>query len=156
MPTWYGARFYEHWLTEYLQPGRGWIAIDPMLGRWDPDRRTRVVLSVANPSDEDLAFDPLHERFVMPGAPYLSVLELSSTLYPADLTEDDEINSADQVSLLKVSPAEEMLLFKAASGYYPRLFHRLSIGSPDDGRYEQILSAAKNGNASRLTAAIKG
>jgi hypothetical protein len=154
MPTWCKEKMYEHWLAEYWQPGQGWVAIDSALGRWAPDRRTRIVLSIANPADEDLAFDPLHERFVMPGAPYASVAELSPLLYPADLTETDEINCGDEVSRLDV--ADEAGLFSAADGAFGTLFGRLEAGTPDDGRYDRVMAAARSGKASAVLAAIGG
>jgi len=150
MPTWCSSKLYEHWLTEYWQPGTGWVAIDSALGRWDPDRRSRVVLAVSNPADEDLAFDPLHERFVMPGAAYLSVLELNPTLYPADLTDDDAINSVDQVAQLRISGSEEAALFEAGSRSFKELLPRLGNRTEDETRYRRVMAAAKRCSPSAL------
>ena len=152
MPTWATEKFYEHWLTEFWQPGKGWVAFDATIGSWEPDRRSRVVLSTANPSDEDRAFEPLHERFVMPGAPYLSVAELSPTLYPADLTNDDEINSVNQVGRFDISVADESALFELASKSFKNL---ADPSAKDSARYNRILSAAKSGKSDALAAAIR-
>jgi hypothetical protein len=154
MPTWCSEKLYEHWLTEYWQADVGWVALDPALGRWDPDRRTRVVLSVANPSDENLAFNPLHERFVMPGAPYLSVVELTPALYPADLTDDDAINSVDQVALIRVNERQEAALFAVADHSFRALYPKLARGTAGGDRYERVLAAVKAGSATALTAAL--
>jgi len=155
MPVWASDKFYEHWLTEYWQPEKGWVAIDSTIGSWEPDRRSRVVLSIANPSDEDLAFEPLHERFVMPGAPYLSVAELTPTLYPADLTQDDAINSVDEIGRLAVSSPAESAVFKAATKSFKAWFTQRSCAATDAERYQNVLAASRSGKANALLAAIK-
>ena len=151
MPTWSKDKLYEHWLAEYWQPGKGWVALDSTIGSWEPDRRSRVVLSIANPADEDRAFEPLHERFVMPGAPYLSVLELSPSLYPADLTDDDAINSVDQVARLEGNGKADSALFALAGKSFDEHFSRLA----ESTWYQRILIAAKSGKADTLVAAIR-
>ncbi|AIE86409.1 hypothetical protein OP10G_3041 [Fimbriimonas ginsengisoli Gsoil 348] len=152
MPTWCGP-LYEHWLTEYWQPGQGWIAMDPSLGRTTPDRRTRVVIGVSSEADEDRAFDPLHTRFVMPGAPYLSVIELSPTLYPADLTQDDAINVAEQLASLPSK--EEAQLFQTAIKAFPAMFRRLSAGKQNPPRFTAIESAAKEKQSRKVLNALR-
>lgn len=155
MPTWCPGKMYEHWLTEYWEAGKGWVALDAALGRFMPDRRTRVVLAISNPSDENRAFEPLHERFVMPGAPYLSVAELSSTLYPADLAEDDAINLGEQIALLDTKGATEEALFKSAAKSFAALYPKLEKGDADPSRYAKVLAAAKSGKTAALMAAIR-
>lgn len=152
MPTWATEKFYEHWLTEFWQPGKGWVAFDATIGSWEPDRRSRVVLSTANPSDEDRAFEPLHERFVMPGAPYLSVAELSPTLYPADLTDNDAMNSVNQVGRFEISDTAESALFELAAKAFKNL---ADPSAKDAARYNRILAAAKSGKSDALMVAIQ-
>ncbi len=82
LPTWSGP-LYEHWLVEYWHPGAGWVWLESSLGQFRPLPCTLVVLGVANPEDEDRAFDPLQTRQVMPGAPHLSVHVGSEPLHPA-------------------------------------------------------------------------
>ena len=42
MPLWSAEPLYEHWLTEFWQPVKGWVPLDATIGCWDPDRRSRV------------------------------------------------------------------------------------------------------------------
>jgi hypothetical protein len=151
MPTWCGP-LYEHWLTEYWDPSAGWTAFDPSLGRLQPDRRTRVNLCIASLSDENKAFDPLHERFVMPGAPYLSVMELSSTLYPADLAKDDAINQATQLCNLPESASST--LFVAGENTYKQLMNNCQRGQSNASSFAALEKAAGKG-ASALELALK-
>jgi hypothetical protein len=146
MPTWSTLPLYEHWLTEFWVPGTGWLALDPALGRWDPDRRTRVVLSVANSADENRAFEPLHERFVMPGAPYASVAELSKELYPADLAKDDGINTVEQAANLVVPVGMERKLFERALKALPAVMD----GRADYGRMLAVVKSGKIGDVLAL------
>jgi hypothetical protein len=150
MPTWVSDALYEHWLAEYWQPGTGWVAMDPSLGRWDPDRRTRVVLATSNEEDEDRAFDPLHERFIMPGAAYLSSLELSQTLYAADLTDTDAINTANVVGRFILDAQNESRLTAAARREFEAMHSKLVVGKSTAARYEAILATASSGSADRL------
>ena len=82
LPTWSGP-LYEHWLVEYWHPGAGWVWLESSLGQFRPPPCSLVVLNVANPEDEDRAFDPLQCRQVMPGAPHLSVHVGSEELHRA-------------------------------------------------------------------------
>lgn len=151
MPTWYGAPLDYHWLTEYWQPGKGWVAVDSALGRWEPDRRSRMVLNVASRKDEDRAFDPLHERFVMPGAPYYSVIELSKELYPASISQVNGFDSADQVALLNLPSSAQDGLFKSATASYRQMLRGLETGKIDAGRYDRILRLAQTGEVAELS-----
>jgi len=139
MPTW-GGLMYEHWLTEYFIPGEGWIAMDTSLGRMFPDRRTRVVLNIANATDEDRSFEPLHTRFVMPGAPYQSVAELNATLFPADLTEDDEMNIAEHVCFLPSTDGSS--LFDVAQKAFGQRWAELATGQQHGDRFTALDEAA--------------
>jgi hypothetical protein len=155
MPTWCRDKLYEHWLAEYWNPKTGWVAIDSALGRWEPDRRTRVVLATSSTEDENLAFNPLHERFVMPGAPYQSVLELTPKLFPADLADDDAINSADQVVCLQLNKKQEAGLFASARAGFRSLYPQLQSGKSMTARYARVLAASKRKNTQSLVQAIR-
>lgn len=146
MPTWCD-KLYEHWLTEYWT-GTEWVALDPSLGRWKPDRRTRVEFGYASTADENRAFDKQHLRFVMPGAPYQSVCELSPTLYAADLTDSDAINWAEQVCLLPA--ASETATVARAAVAFEKLFKACSKGQMDVAAFNRSLSAAKKKNTDGL------
>jgi hypothetical protein len=155
MPLWATEPLYEHWLTEFWQPGEGWLPLDATIGCWNPDRRSRVVLAISNPADEDRAFEPLHERFVMPGAAYMSVAELSKELYPADLTDDDAMNSGNIVSRLVIDSKAESALFAATADWFTGCVARSPSPKVDAGRYDRVLAAAKTGSADNLMTAIR-
>jgi len=139
MPTWCD-KLYEHWLTEYWN-GKQWVAFDPSLGRLHPDRRTRVEFGAATSADEDRAFEKQHLRFVMPGAPYQSVCELSPTLYPADLAEDDAINWATQICMLPASSEVEAV--STAERRFLELFEAGSKGRQDVTGFDRMMAAGK-------------
>ncbi|MDR3691881.1 MAG: transglutaminase-like domain-containing protein [Fimbriimonas sp.] len=101
MPTWFGGKFYQHWLTEYWTDSGNWAMVEPTIGVKHPARNTVIVLAISSPQDENKAFDPQHLRLSMPGSPYLSLAELSPELFGADLAEDDAIN---EIHLLKTFP----------------------------------------------------
>jgi hypothetical protein len=155
MPTWGTGKFYEHWLTEYWQPGAGWIAVDPLLGRWDPDRRSRVVLATSSEQDEDRSFEPLHTRMVMPGAPYASSLELSPTLYQADLTDTDAINESEKVARFFVGPSTETQMLAAAHQFFKSLFRKLENGESTSADYDRIFKASASGRLGQFKALLK-
>ena|GEM_PF-1381720 len=138
MPTWCGL-LYEHWLTEYFLPGEGWLAMDTSLGRMLPDRRTRVVLNVANEQDEDRSFEPLHTRFVMPGAPFQSVAELSAALFPADLTDTDGINIAENLCYL---PTTDGSLFELSKRAFEQRWAEFAAGQQHAARFTALDGAA--------------
>jgi len=78
--TWSGP-LYEHWLVEYWHPGAGWIWAESTLGRMQPGTNSVVVLNIANPEDEDRAFDEaLGHSGVALGVPYLAVHLISDEL----------------------------------------------------------------------------
>ncbi len=157
MPTWAPEAIYEHWLTEFWQPDKGWVAIDPELGRWDPDRRTRIVLATSSEEDEDLAFEKLHTRFVMPGAPYASSLEISSTLYPADIegSETDAINTSNRVSRYIVDAGSELRLLAAANHAYLRMMADLTVGKATAFKYDRVNAAVSSGSAATLERVLR-
>ncbi|MDX2105149.1 MAG: transglutaminase-like domain-containing protein [Candidatus Melainabacteria bacterium] len=92
LPVWSGP-LYEHWLVEYWNSKRGWTWIEPTLGNLEPSKKL-IVLAVSSIEDEDKSFDPIHLRYVMPGAPYLSVCELSPHLISGNHFKNDSTNLA--------------------------------------------------------------
>ncbi len=156
MPAWsQGQPFYEHWLTEYWHPGVGWVWIEPTLGQMQPSPTDVAVLSVSNPEDEDKAFDPVHLRFVMPGAAYLSVCEFSPELTAADLVDSDAINTVRAVARIAGTPPQMAQLKAAARSAFLRLTAQTLPGNAADPSDERaLLAAARTGRASALTAAL--
>lgn len=155
MPAWsQGNPFYEHWLTEYWHPGIGWVSIEPTLGIMQPSPTEIAVLSVSSLADENRALDPVHLRFIMPGAAYLSACELSPELTAANLLPDDAINRVYAAARISGTPAQMAQLKTAAlrafthwtAEAFPRDAHTLSS--------QAILAAARTGEASRLTAVL--
>lgn len=153
LPTWSGP-LYEHWLVEYWHPGVGWVWVESTLGQVQPQPWTLAVLSVSSPEDENKAFDPLHLRYVMPGAAYLSVIELSKELYPADLVKDDATNIATAAARIAGSPEEINALFETARQSYKKLSEGCETGISSEGRMKRILVSAKSGKAADLAAAL--
>lgn len=154
MPAWSrGNPFYEHWLTEYKHPGVGWVSIEPTLGIMQPSPTEIAVLSVSSPTDENKALDPVHLRFIMPGAAYLSACELSPELTAANLLPDDAINRVYAAARIGGTPAQMAQLKTAAL----RAFTCLTAPSSRDASQsssQAILAAARTGKASRLTAVL--
>lgn len=83
LPSWFRQYFFEHWLVEYWHPGVGWIWIESTMNQFRPPSNEVVVLAVSSSEDEDQCDDPLHLRYIMPGAAYLSGCELSKELCAA-------------------------------------------------------------------------
>ncbi len=109
MPTWASGKFYQHWLTEYWTEEGNWAMVEPTIGVKRPARNTVIVLAISSTEDENRAFEAEHLKFSMPGSPYLSLAELSSTLLAADLAQDNAIN---EIHLLKTftHPAEARVM----------------------------------------------
>ncbi|HLK60144.1 MAG TPA: transglutaminase domain-containing protein [Chthonomonadaceae bacterium] len=154
LPLWSGP-LYEHWLVEYWHPGVGWVWLESTLGKWQPRPWTVAVLNVAMPEDEDRAFDPLHLRYVMPGAPHSAVIELSDAVWPAeDLVQDDATNIAEPVAPLQGSAEEMTTLFQAARAAFTQLSARCMKGSEPIEHLDHILAGATSGKANDLRAAL--
>jgi hypothetical protein len=153
LPTWAGPLF-EHWLVEYWHPGAGWVWVESTKGQMQPSPNEIVVLNVANPEDEDRAFDPIHVRYVAPGAAYLSACELSKELVHAQTTTD-ATNAAVPLVRIAGSPAELSALFDAAATRYRELAAAGERGRLDAAGSAGVLAAARSGRASDLMAALK-
>jgi transglutaminase-like putative cysteine protease len=157
LPTWSGP-LYEHWLVEYWHPGAGWVWLESSLGQFRPLPCTLVVLGVANPEDEDRAFDPLQTRQVMPGAPYLSVHVGSERLHPAPQLAQ-RLGGADNVAIIetRLSGTEEDLakLFSVARSAFETLVRECEAGVPDAARAESVRIALRSKNAADLAAAVR-
>jgi Transglutaminase-like superfamily len=117
LPTWSGP-LYEHWLVEYWHPGVGWVWLETTMGKFEPPSSGLVVLAESNPDDENRAFDKVHLRYVMPGAAYLSVPELSPELTGAGTQTTDATNKVVLVSRVSGSDSELSLLKKRAHDHF--------------------------------------
>jgi len=157
LPTWSGP-LYEHWLVEYWHPGAGWVWLESSLGRFRPLPCTVVVLNVANPEDEDRAFDPLQTRQVMPGAPHLSVHVGSETLHSAPRLAQ-RLGGAGNVAIIDTrlsgSEAEVSGLFSAARGAFETLARECETGAAGAARAESVRNALRSKKASDLAAALR-
>ena len=157
LPTWSGP-LYEHWLVEYWHPGAGWVWIESSLGQFRPRPCTLVVLGVANPEDEDRAFDPLQTRQVMPGAPHLSVHVGSEPLHPAPQL-DQRLGGAGNVATIETrlsgTEAELAELFSVAQGAFATLVGEGETGVADAARAESVRNALRSKKATDLAAALR-
>ena len=157
LPTWSGP-LYEHWLVEYWHPGAGWVWLESSLGQFRPRPCTLVVLGVANPEDEDRAFDPLQTRQVMPGAPHLSVHVGSEPLHPApqlDRRLGGAGNFATIETRLSGTEAELAELFSVARGAFATLVRECETGVADAPRAESVRNALRSKKASDLAAELR-
>jgi hypothetical protein len=157
LPTWSGP-LYEHWLVEYRHPGAGWVWLESSLGQFRPRPCTLVVLGVANPEDEDRAFDPLQTRQVMPGAPHLSVHVGSEPLHPApqlDLRIGGAGNVATIETRLSGTEAELANLFSVARGAFETLVRECETGLADAARAESVRNARRSKKATNLEALLR-
>ena len=157
LPTWSGP-LYEHWLVEYWHPGAGWVWLESSLGQFRPSPWTLVVLGVANPEDEDRAFDPLQTRQVMPGAAHLSVHVGSEDLYPAPRIRQrlgGAGNLATAEARLSGTDGEMGELFTAARGAFEALARGCEAGEVDAARAEAVRSALRSRKATDLTVALR-
>jgi hypothetical protein len=151
LPTWSGP-LYEHWLVEYWHPGAGWVWLEPSLNQFRPAPSTLVVINVAAAADEDDAAScaPPAVRGVMPGAPHLSVQELSAGLLPAyDARRADEVvNLATPEAALNGTPEEFRGLFLAAEKAFARMPREGGPGAA--GRADELIAAARAGGVKQL------
>ncbi len=152
LPTWY-PKFYEHWLVEYWHPGAGWVWLESTLAQFRPDPWTMAVLNVANPDDEDKAFEPLHLRYVMPGAAHLSVCELSESLYASDAVEEAS-NFARVERAIKGDEAALSDLLDAARTAFASLSAQGQAGAIIRRR-EALQAALKSGKAADLAHTLR-
>jgi hypothetical protein len=153
LPAW-APKLYEHWLIEYWHPDMGWIWAESTLGLFRPQPWTLVVLNVANPEDEDKAFDPIHLRYIMPGAAYQSGCELSKELFAADLFPDDATNQAVSIARTEGSAAEIAALFTAAQKAHEAMAKAAVAGHLQAAPDQKLLAAIRSGKAAALTTAL--
>jgi hypothetical protein len=153
LPTWSGP-LYEHWLVEYWHPGVGWIWLETSQGVTQPAPWTVVVLNVAGPADEDKSLDPIHLRYVMPGAPYLSTCLLSKELLRASGLVPGACNVAVPVARLEGTQKQVETVFAAARKAHARLIEQGLAGRIDPKRNEAISTAAETDPAAELEAAL--
>jgi transglutaminase-like putative cysteine protease len=157
LPTWSGP-LYEHWLVEYWHPGAGWVWLESSLGKFRPLPCSLVVLNVANPEDEDKAFDPLQCRQVMPGAPHLSVHVGSEELHRATKLQRKLAgagNLATTETSLKGTDEELAGLFSVARSAFETLARESEKGVADEGRTESVRKALGSKKATDLTAMLR-
>lgn len=153
LPTW-APKLYEHWLVEYWHPGAGWVRVEATLNQFQPPPWRIAVLAVSSPDDEDKAFDPVHLRYVMPGAAYLSVCELSPELVAADLFSDDATNQAACEMRLTGTQEELDALFSTAKQAFTHLVEQEKTGRISDDRVAHVMAGLQSGKASDLTAVL--
>ena len=157
LPTWSGP-LYEHWLVEYWHPGAGWVWLESSLGQFRPSPWTLVVLGVANPEDEDRAFDPLQTRQVMPGAAHLSVHVGSEKLFPAPRIRQP-LGGAGNVATVEArlngTEGETAELFATARGAFETLARGCEAGEVDAARAEAVRAALRSRRATDLATTLR-
>jgi len=151
LPAWHQGPLFEHWLVEYWHSGVGWIWVEPTLNRFLPAPNELVILAVSNPDDEDLADDPIHLRYIAPGAAYLSGCELSSELEMARIIQRViGPNTAIEEAVINGTPAEMNALFEAANKNFSSIAAQYRTRVQSNERMQALLSAAQNGSATKL------
>ncbi|MDR3707539.1 MAG: transglutaminase-like domain-containing protein [Capsulimonadaceae bacterium] len=153
LPAW-GGQLYEHWLVEYWHPGSGWVSVESTLGKWRPSPETMAVLAIANPNDEDRSFAPENLRYVVAGAPYLNVPELSEQLKNADLAPYDCANYAAPAARIHGSHTQLERLIRTAGRAYKRMT-KLGEQGKVPNRTRRILAAAATGRPDRLSRSLQ-
>ena len=158
LPTWSGP-LYEHWLVEYWHPGAGWVWLESSQGKFRPLPCSLVVLNVANPEDEDRAFDPLQCRQVMPGAPHLSVHVGSEELHRArSLPGNSPAPATLPPSSASLNGTDEELaaaVLRRPTARLKRWSRRVRTGIADAARTEAVRNALESKKATELAAALQ-
>jgi hypothetical protein len=155
LPTWAGP-LYEHWLVEYWHPGAGWVRLETSYDTFRPQPWTMAVLNVANPDDEDRAFDDNQARFVMAGAPFASVHSGDANLVDARQIEHEGwVNEAVPLARLSGDEAEIEAVFEAARRAFERLSTESLAGRSDPARAAFIEAASSRGDAIALARALR-
>jgi hypothetical protein len=158
LPTWCDSLF-EHWLVEYWHPGVGWVWAESTLNKFQPSPNTLTVLAVSSAEDEDNAGDPIHLRYIMPGAAYLSALELSKDLMSggvynkAEGVDANSLNVAIDQGEIHGSAGEILNLFETARKQFERL--SAQTGTTHAMSADVVLSAVRTGRAADLSATLK-
>jgi len=154
LPTWSG-RLYEHWLIEYWHPQVGWVWAESSTGELQPERTSIVVLNVANPFDEDRAFDDsMRHSGIIPGAPEWSVHKLSDEL--TRCRTDPEYSGNCAIVVLESAEAENFrALCDDAQLAYAQL-RSLAVGGESDLElYDRIKRAVRIGTVPALRKALR-
>jgi transglutaminase-like putative cysteine protease len=147
LPTWCGP-LYEHWLVEYWHPGAGWVWIESTLGQLQPKPYSLVVINVANPEDEDMAFDEaLAHSYVARGAPFLAVHWISDAL---DYRPGRTANLAYAEAELKVTSSELEELFAVARQAFPTLSRNMEAGQAEPTWQRTVAAALSAGGTQEL------
>jgi hypothetical protein len=116
------------------------------------------VLGVANPEDEDRAFDPLQTRQVMPGAPHLSVHVGSERLHPAPRFArhlGGAGNLATVETRLSGTDREIAELFTAARAAFETLVRETGTDKADAARADSVRNALRSKQATELAAVLR-
>lgn len=155
LPTWFKGKMFEHWLVEYFHPNVGWVWVESTLGKFQQPPNSLVVLAVSSADDEDKAEDPIHLRYIMHGAPYLSGCELSKNLVASNrLANADGPNDAIDEGSITGNSADLKLLLQAANSNFQRLSNQTGISSQSNSRTESIRAAVHSGSAEKLAAEL--
>jgi transglutaminase-like putative cysteine protease len=158
LPTWSGPLFC-HWLVEYWHPGAGWVWLEPTLDQPQPPAWTAVVVNVANPADEDDAYNWTRASGVAAGVARRAARELAGGLRPSFDPADRErwgaVNLATPEVALRGTEAELCDLFAAARASFGE-WSAPGVAPPTDaGRIDRLLAAARGGDAARLARAVR-
>lgn len=156
LPAWGRSGFFEHWLVEYWHPKSGWVWVEPTLNKLQPAPNFVVVLAVSNIADEDRAFDPYQIRYVMPGAAYLSVLELPAELAQVIRTRADlGRNYARCFADVSGTTSEMELLHKEAQAHFNRLYSETKSANDDPIDKAPLKSLKETESAPELTKSLQ-
>lgn len=154
LPTWSGP-LYEHWHVEYWHPGAGWTWIEPTLGKVRPQPWTLVVINVANPEDEQRAFDPsIAHSNVMLGVADLAVHKHSPELLPASVPGRGAPNEATCVAKLGEDLDDLEPLFTSARDWWLHLASGCEDGE-QPAAMAWVRTAAQAGSADALHEALE-
>lgn len=154
LPAWYTGPLFEHWLVEYWHPTVGWVWIEPTLNGFQPPANDLIVLAVSSPADEDKAFDPVHLRCIMPGAPYLSGFEISEQLTDGSRSRfANSSNSAVMEKQINGTAAEMQTLLEATRKNFALVMNQ-SKTNQNNGHANAIQTAIQEGKAIDLAAAV--
>jgi hypothetical protein len=155
LPVW-APRLFEHWLVEYWHPTVGWVWVESTSGQYQPAPNRLVVLAESSADDEDKADDPIHLRYIMPGAAYLSGCELSNSLLPSALLPNAEgPNNATFEATIGGDSAELKSLYELGRMRFDSIVSQTGKSDLPQSRIELIRQAAKSGRASALLQALR-
>ena len=155
LPAWFDSPLFEHWLVEYWHPGVGWVWIEPTLERFQPPPNELVILAESSPDDENKAGNPIHLRYIMPGAAYLSGCELSKELVQANLLPNaNGPNTVHVTGRVRGTDSEMRALLESAHGSWIHIAEQSVTNEQSLARTQLIRTAIQHGSASELLAAM--